>query len=350
MSLAPDSFRRRVFRVVVNLIILITIFHTRVVSAHAGFKNVTESNPVVYSKEVVVVPHSVSEQAGLSASDLVSEFLRQNRKRRLSMWECSPPCSFGIRLEVRQAYRDVDSSADADRFAWPMLVVGEFRHLPPEEKFNDDVTIEMPGGSLPQILDSDGNRKGLIECERIPRGGYGNPRSLFCPVDFYALLSGSIVSLGGISGIGLHLGQLVAGCLSSLCRSNRTLRSGLSGNVQFMPLANANSREGAGCHKSAPSRPPYRILYAILPLALCLFISYRFLIVGDVRIYFFRPWFLLPFAFLCGTYGFSVLFNCVLEFFDPGRECFQNVLNAMHLSLHAASALCVSWRDSGDAL
>ena len=86
--------------------------------------------------------------------------------------------------------------------------------------------------------------------------------------------------------------------------------SGLLGDVE------RNGRVYRRGNNSTPSGPPYRVLYAIVALAIGGFISFRFLLLGED---FFKP-FLLNFillfvAFVCCMYGFSVFLEIVMDKF-----------------------------------
>ena len=108
----------------------------------------------------------------------------------------------------------------------------------------------------------------------------------------------------------------LTGRIRGLNRSDGTNFREISGRYHLSPLKYSNTGVDGGGDKGTPSRPAYRILCAVVAIISSLFISYRFLVLGDN---WFKPdWLnilLLFAAFLCGVCGFAVLLKVVSDKF-----------------------------------
>ena len=113
--------------------------------------------------------------------------------------------------------------------------------------------------------------------------------------------------------------KFICGSIGRLLGSYGAFDGSFSSLAHFAQLTSRNTgihNRGKNCH---PSSPPYGVLNAILAVMFCLRVTYRLIIKGDDSVYHLPGWFLLPFSFFCGMYGFGVFLD---SFYDV-LDCFQ---------------------------
>jgi hypothetical protein len=128
----------------------------------------------------------------------------------------------------------------------------------------------------------------------------------------------------------------------------RALAKSLTGySVLLYHLApNAQRYEGIDgrCHDRSPGRSLYGFLSGVFAACLGLRVSYRLIAKGDDCTYFHGLITWVPFSFLCTTYGFGALVECVFCFTNPCDESHvRNTVTQKYLtSVHFCNTLTAS--------
>jgi IS1 family transposase len=93
---------------------------------------------------------------------------------------------------------------------------------------------------------------------------------------------------------------------------------------RLIRLVSGDSSVNSGGYEGAPRCPADRVLYSILAIILSLRVSYGLIVKGHDRLYGLNSGWWVPICVLCGTYGFGMMFYCVLERLDSHAETPQS--------------------------